>query len=87
MSLPGAWRSSAPQQGADSQRELLEREGLGHVVVAAADEACHAIILGIARGEEDDRDEIPIGAQPAADLEAVDVGQHHVEDDDIGRRA
>ena len=34
-----------------------------------------------------DRHEIAVGAQPAADLEAVDVGQHHVEHDDVGWRA
>ena len=41
----------------------------------------------VARGEEDHRDEVARGAQPAADLEAVDVGEHDVEDDEVGRGA
>ena len=73
------------QQRADTQGQLLEREGLGDVVIAAADEAGDAVVLGFAGSEEDNRHEIAIRAQPAAHLEAIDVGQHHVEHDDVGR--
>ena len=76
----------AAEQRTDAQRQLLERERLGHVVVAAADEAGDAVILGVAGGQEDHRDEVAVCAQPAADLEAVDVGQHHVEHDEVGWR-
>ena len=28
---------------------------------------------------------MPVGPQPAGDLQAVEVGEHHVEDDEVGR--
>src|SRR3954452_7245078 len=74
----------AAQEGGDPERELLEREGLGDIVVTAAYEARDAVVLGVARGEEDHRDEIARGAQPAAHFEAVDVGEHDVEHDEVG---
>jgi hypothetical protein len=74
-----------PQEGADAERELLEREGLGDVIVAAADEARDAVVLGVARGEEDHRHEVARGTEPAADLEAVDVGQQDVQHDEVRR--
>src|SRR3954447_4642336 len=77
--------ADAAQERGDPQRELLQRERLGDVVVAAADEAGDAVVLRVARGEEDHRHEVARGAQPAADLEAVDVGEHDVEHDEVRR--
>ena len=76
----------ASQKRGNAQRQLFEREGLGHVVVAATDEAGDSVVFCVTRGEKDDRHEITVRAQSAADLEAVNVGQHHVEHDEIGRR-
>ena len=39
----------------------------------------------VARGQEEDGDPHAVGAQAAGHLEAVEVGQHHVEDDEVGR--
>ena len=65
--------------------ELLEAERLHEVVVAAEGEAAHLVVGGVARGEEEDRRLHAVVAQPAAHLEAVEVGHHHVEDDQVGR--
>jgi hypothetical protein len=76
-------------------REGLEQavgvEGLGEVLVGAA---LHALAAGgfvIHRGQEDDRYRGAggglLGLDPAADLEAVDVGEHHVEHDQPRRAA
>lgn len=64
--------------------EHLERERLCHVVVASCGEACYGIGVFHARGEEDNgaRDAF---AYLAAHLEAVAVGEVHVEQDNVGR--
>ena len=54
------------------------RERLGDVVVGAQLEAEHAVDLAVAGGEEQHR-HVLVGADAAAHLEAVDVGQADVE--------
>ncbi len=76
--------ADAAQERPDAERQLLERERLGDVVVAAAHEARDPVVLGVARGQEDHRDEVAGVAEPPADLEAVDVGEHDVEHDEVG---
>ena len=52
--------------------------GLDHVVVRARLEPDHDIDVITAGSEQDDRNLVG-AADPAADLEAVDTGEHHVE--------
>ena len=76
----------AAQQGPDPGDDLAHREGLGHVVVGADAEAHEQVGLVGAGGEHEHRHR-PDGLDPAADLEAVEPGQHDVEHDEVGRRA
>ena len=53
-------------------------------VAAAKDLRPDAVVLdGVASGQEDHRDVGVGGAHPAQHLEAVEVGEHHVEDDGV----
>ncbi len=70
-----ARRSSAAQPGHD----LLQAERLGHVVVAAGGQPGDPVLDGVLRGQEQHRHVRGVRAQPAQHLQAVDVGQHHVE--------
>src|SRR4051794_13099551 len=74
----------APQHVAHARQQLLEAERLGDVVVAARGQPAQLVVGRVARGEEDDRCRRPLGAQPPGDLEALHVGQHHVEHDEVG---
>ena len=76
----------AADLGAHACEQLARRERLGDVVVRATLEAHHAIDLLAARGHHDDRRR-DAGAQLAADLEAVDPGEHEIEQDDVGALA
>src|SRR3954452_18057272 len=62
--------------------ELAHRERLGDVVVGPELEAQHLVELLRLGGEHDDRNGSP-RAQRATYLEAVDLRQHHVEDDQV----
>ncbi|MFN7977625.1 MAG: hypothetical protein U0P30_05770 [Vicinamibacterales bacterium] len=79
--------AAATQRRPHARRQLTRAERLGDVVVGAGVEAGHAIALGRARREHDDRH----GgggrtlAQDAAHLEAVEYRQVQVEDHEIGR--
>ena len=70
-----ARRSTASQPG----DQLRRAERLGHVVVGAGGQRPHLRLLLADRGEDDDRHLAPL-AQPLGHLDAVDVGQHQVED-------
>ena len=72
------------QDGPDAGHKLLELEGLGEVVVGPQVEALHAVVHLVAGGEHDHGHAGDL-AQPAAKLEAVDAGQHEVEDDEVWR--
>ena len=77
----GAHRRAA-QRRLDAAAELAHRERLGDVVVGAELEAEHLVdLLGLGR-QHDDRHRAR-GAQPPAHLEAVEVGHHHVEHDEV----
>ena len=72
----------APQRRLHARAELAHRERLGDVVVGAQLEPEDLVdLLGLG-GEHDDRDR-GAGAQPAAHLEAVHLGQHHVQHDEV----
>ena len=47
-------------------------------------EAADLVLGRVARGEEDDRHARALGAEPLGDVEALHVGQHHVEHDQVG---
>src|SRR5262245_9912128 len=74
------------EDGAYPCDQLPRAERLRHVVVRAELEAEDAVHLGRLRGQHDDGDAAQRlrPAQPAADLEAVDPGQHQVEHDQRG---
>ena len=65
--------------------DFSEREGLGHVVVTTNGEPGQLVLQGVTRRQEKDGDAQTVGAQPPGHLEAVEVGQHHVEDHEVGR--
>src|SRR5690606_31106787 len=68
----------------DPGQEFAHREGLGQVVVGADLQPDDTVHLVVARGEHQDRH--GTGASDvSADIEAVDGGEHDVEDDQVGR--
>ncbi len=81
---PGTHATRAAQHGADPRHQLLEAERLHEVVVAAEREPAHLVVGAVARGEEQHRRPYAVVAKPAAHLEAVEVGQHDVEHDQVG---
>ncbi len=76
----------AAQNGADAGFEDLAAGGLDDVVVGAGLQAEDDVDVVAARGEHDDRDLLG-GADAAADLEAAHVGQHQVEQHQVGAEA
>ena len=72
-----------PQQALDPRQQLGEVERLGDVVVGAELEAVDHVVRLVARREHEDRREVAVLAQPLADLEAVDLGQPDVEQDEV----
>ena len=81
--LLGRLGGAAPQQGPDPGEQFGEPEGLGDVVVGAGVEADDGVHLVGAGGQHEDRHAVALGAQPAADLEAVHAGQAEVEHDQV----
>ena len=71
------------QQHVHAGGQLAHRERLGHVVVGADAEADQHVGLVVPRGEHQHRHR-PLGLHPAADLQAVEAGQHDVEDQQVG---
>jgi hypothetical protein len=63
---------------------FLQAERLGHVVVTARGYAGDAVLDRVARGQEQHTYVRVVRAESAQHVEAVDVGQHHVEHDDVG---
>jgi hypothetical protein len=79
--------SRAPAQDRAQPRQKLARaERFRQVVVGAEFEADDAVGL-LALGGEHQHRHVAEGADAPARLEAVYVGQHHVEDDRVGRAA
>ncbi len=79
----GVGRGGAAQVGADAGEQLGEPERLDQVVVGAGVEAGDDVELLVAGGEDEDGQVGVRGAQPPADVDAVDVGQAEVEDDEL----
>ncbi len=79
-------RRGAPQPRAHACQQLLERERLDEVVVGARVEPADAIGDRVARCQDENRRAVAGGAQPAADLEPVDVRHQQVEHERVRRR-
>ena len=79
--VAGRLRRGAAQQRLDARQQLARLERLGQVVVGAELEADDAVHRLAARGEHQQRQvaRARVGAQLAAEVEAVAVGQHQVE--------
>ena len=83
------WVGQAPAPGAaqhrpDPQGQLAGAEWLGDVIVGTGLEADHPIGLLAQRGQHHDGDG-PLRAQSPAHFQAVDAGQHQVQDDQVRR--
>ena len=78
----GRVAGGAAQHGLHAADELGDGEGLGDVVVGAGLEADDLVELGVLRREHQHVGVAEL-ADPAADLDAVDVGQAEVEDDQV----
>jgi hypothetical protein len=76
--------TGAPQEGAQAQYHLFDAERLGDVVVAARRQPGDAVFHGILGRQKQNRQLRVFFAQLVQDVETAHVGQHHVEDDDIG---
>jgi hypothetical protein len=66
--------------------ELVQREGLGDVVVGAEFERQDLVDFLILRGEHDDRNAAGL-ADLTARFDPVEHGQHDVHDDQVGALA
>ena len=75
----------AAQQGAHPRQQFAELVRLYHVVVRAQLEAEHLVHLFVARREHQNRLPKALLAKPAAQIEAVGIGQPNVENDQMRR--
>src|SRR5436190_19280743 len=87
-SVASVWRhrrARPPQQRARPRHELAHTERLREVIVRAAFEAEDLVRLFGARGQDQNRHVAvrAAAADGAADAEAVQPGNHHVEDDQV----
>jgi len=76
----------SPQDRPDPGQKLARVERLRQVIVGADLEADDPVRVVAARGQHEDR-HLRTHPDPAADFEAVDVGQHDVQDDGVEARA
>ena len=73
----------AAQDGPHAGHQLAQAERLGHVVAGAQLEAEHDVDLGVAGGHHDDRHRLQ-RAHLLAQLDPRQIGQHHVQQDQVG---
>ena len=71
-----------PQDGRQAGQKLARVEGFGQVVVGADLKPDDAIHVVPARGQHQDG-HLRAGAHAAAHLQAIDAGQHHIQDDRV----
>ena len=72
----------ATEDRLDAHHQLGRGEGLGEVVVGALVNAGDAVVGRAQRGEHENRDVAAL-AKPAEHAEAVELGEHHVEHDEL----
>ncbi len=70
------------QDGLDTRLDLQDVERFGHIVVRAVFEPQNFIHVFALGGEHDNR-HIGLLADPLADLNAVQFGQHHIQQDKV----
>jgi hypothetical protein len=73
-------RHAAPDRDPDPRDQLLHRERLDEVVVGPDLERVHAVVLGPAGADDDDRRADPLGPGRLDQAPAVALRQHQVED-------
>src|SRR5581483_959353 len=78
-------RLDAAHRGTQARKQLLDAEGLRHVVVGARVERGHLLALVADDRKNDDGDAAP-RAQLAADVGAASVRQDEIENDGVGWR-
>lgn len=76
--------SCSAKDGANAGDEFANAERLGYVVISASVEPADLVDLLPPRREDDDRDKRIEAAEFFADLEAVGVGEHQIEQDGFG---
>ena len=74
--------AGAAQHRADARQQFLGAERLGQIIVGAGVEPGHAVGLADARGQHDHRRGAAL-AKLSQHFEAIQHGQHHVEDDQV----
>jgi hypothetical protein len=73
----------APEHGPDTGHQLLDAEGLGHVVVATDGEPAYLLLGGVAGGQEDHRHPMTLRDEALGEAETVLVGEPDVKDDQV----
>ena len=85
--LPRASVAAQPgapaKQAGDARQQDGEVERLGQIVVGPRLEAAQHVVGVRAGGQQHHRHELARGAQPPHHLEAVEAGQHDVQQDDV----
>ncbi len=79
----GGGRGCTAAEGLDPRQELTNRKGLGQIVVGARLEPGDLVVLGSAGGEHQDRQQRSRTAQATADLDAVEIRQHEIEEHEV----
>ena len=79
----GTFGGRAAREGPEAGEQLVEGEGLRQVVVGARIEPADTILDRVTRRQHQHRRPDTVLPEPAADVEAVDARQHHVEDDRV----
>src|SRR6185437_14028135 len=77
-------RRKPAQNRLDTQHHLARTERLGHVVVRASCETSYLVRLVAARRQQDDRHGA-VRAQVAADFQAIQTGQHEIQNNQVRR--
>src|ERR1700682_6294003 len=78
---PGA-RIAAPHYGPDPRQQLTEVEWLGQVIVGTDLEALDSV-SELAPGRQDDHAGVLVTADRFRDGQAIELGHHHVQHDDM----
>ena len=78
--------ANTPHDRGHAGEQFSRGKRLGEVIVGARIEPAHAVVLGLACGEHDDRDMrgLFVAPQPAANLDPAGAFDHPVEDDEVG---
>ena len=79
----GADRALTTHDGTHSRHQLAHAVGLGDVVVGTHFQADNGVDLGTLGRHHDDR-HLAALAQLTADVDATDLGQHHIQQNDVG---